>query len=173
VDGNERGILRIPSEGSEEEETEQQEVEGRTKKKKKKKKKKKSTGEAPPQPVKKSKEALSLDLGDMWTKIMVCMVTRMICRGEKLFLTSIDAIQSRLSGSKFTVRRPPDFILVYFVAIIRYNNNPNFHWLRRKIFFHLRNLRRQRRNQSFVQEDSCQFKPHCQQKKQELRRNLI
>ena len=71
VDGNERGILRIPSEGSEEEETEQQEVEGRTKKKKKKKKKKKSTGEAPPQPVKKSKEALSLDLGDMWTKIMV------------------------------------------------------------------------------------------------------
>ena len=74
MDGNERGLLRIPSDGSDNEETEQQEVdeeEGKTKKKKKKKKKKKSTVEAPPQPVKKSKEALSLDFGDMLTKIMV------------------------------------------------------------------------------------------------------
>ncbi|CAB4028367.1 Hypothetical predicted protein [Paramuricea clavata] len=70
VDGNARGILRVPGEASEDENGQEVEEEGKTKKKKKKKKKKKSAGETAPQPVKKSKEALTLDFSDMFMKIM-------------------------------------------------------------------------------------------------------
>lgn len=48
--------------------------------KKKKKKKKKSTVETPPQPVKKSKETLVLDFGDVLTKIMVGRRCKLLIR---------------------------------------------------------------------------------------------
>ena len=72
MDGNARGILRVPGEASEDEDGQEVEEEGKTKKKKKKKKKKKSAGETAPQPVKKSKESLTLDFSDLFMKIMVC-----------------------------------------------------------------------------------------------------
>ncbi|XP_028402327.1 selenocysteine insertion sequence-binding protein 2-like isoform X2 [Dendronephthya gigantea] len=67
---NEKGFLRIPSEKSENEGVDEKEVEEQGKRKKKKKKKKKSGIETQPQTVKKSKEALTLDFGDMLEKIM-------------------------------------------------------------------------------------------------------
>ena len=83
MDGKGKRVLTITSEASEDDEMDgekMEEQEGKTKKKKKKKKKK-STTDVTPQPVKKSKEMLTLDFGDMLTKMMVKIYWRYFCRG--------------------------------------------------------------------------------------------
>ena len=84
MDGKERGVLRVPSDASEDDGVDAvkvEEQEGKTKKKKKKKKKK-SAADVTPQPVKKSKEMLTLDLSGMMEKVMV----KHFCRGSRGFL---------------------------------------------------------------------------------------
>ena len=70
ADESERGILRIPKEESEEHEV--SEPETNETKKKKKKKKKKNSSEAPPAAVKKTKQLVMFDFGDMFAKLEVC-----------------------------------------------------------------------------------------------------
>ena len=63
VEESQRGVLRIPQEESDQNE-EGSDTETKTKKKKKKKKKKKNSSETP-QAVKKTKEPLLFDFGEM------------------------------------------------------------------------------------------------------------
>ena len=84
MDGKERGVLRVPSDASEDDGVKVEEQEGKTKKKKKKKKKK-SAADVTPQPVKKSKEMLTLDLSDMMEKMMV----KRFCRDSRGFVVIV------------------------------------------------------------------------------------
>ena len=64
-----RGVLRVPKEQYEPAEGQTNETESKNQKKKKKKKKKSS--EITPQPVKKTKEPIMFDFGDMFAKLEV------------------------------------------------------------------------------------------------------